>query len=274
MKRTIGSKKAITAILSVAACLSCNTGQALTTKIEKPAKIEKQAKTEKPVMATGAIAAGTVLTLTLDQALSSETNQRGEKVRLSLAAPLVVGSKTVLRAGTTVDATLTMATPAGRLARAGRLGLELGSVRINGRRYELAAVHRDTLQKDSHRANSGALRRMFTPVGSAARKVLAANGRDPLPASATTAKALEGQSTEKAVTAIAGARDPLARVELDGDSRGGKWFKTGMRTLTRAGTGYAASLLSGPLALMQRGEPLEVAAGTSVYAVVVDSLQH
>ncbi len=266
MKITIGSRTAIAAVLSMAVCLASTTGLALT-----PSIATKQATkaAQRAPASTRDIAPGTVLTLTLNQALSSETSRAGEKVCLSLAEPLMVGRTTALRAGTPVNGKITVAIPAGRLARSGRLGIEIGVLRINGRSYELAAVHRDTLQKGTRFANNGAMRRLFAPVGSTVRNVLAANGRDPLPPSAATAKAFDSRTTEKTVAAVVGTRDPLARVELDGDSHRGKLVKSGIRVLARAGSSYASTILGGPLALLQRGEPLEVTAGTSVYAVVI-----
>ncbi len=224
----------------------------------------------KPAGPVARLAAGTPLILQLDAPISSETSRAGDPLKLRLSTPLIVKGKTLLRAGAAIDGKVTVAKSTGRLSRAGRLGIELGTVRIGGQRYELAAVHRDVLLKGTREGRGAAVRRMLAPVGGAARGALAVNGRDPLPVSTAHVMSLESQTVDRTATAIVGARDPLARVELDGDTRRGKLGNTGLRTVTRLGNGYVAALAGGPLGVLQRGASVEVPAGSVIYAITVE----
>lgn len=228
------------------------------------------AATAKKKAAAARLAPGTALVLQLDAPISSEASRAGDPLKLRLSAPLQVNGTTLLRAGMVIDGKVTVAKPTGRLSRAGRLGIELGAVRIAGQRYELAAVHRDVLLKGTRQGRGAAVRRVFAPVGGAARGVLAVNGLDPLPAGTAQVMSLENKTVDRAATAVIGERDPLARVELDGDSRRGKLSHRGLRAVTRLGNGYVSTLAGGPLGALQRGVPVDVPAGTLIYAVIVD----
>jgi hypothetical protein len=86
------------------------------------------------------IAAGTVLDVTLDQSVSSKTNNGGDHFNASLAAPVTAGENVVLPVGTKVDGAVTLAHSAGRFKGNAALGLALDSITVNGKNYPIQAT--------------------------------------------------------------------------------------------------------------------------------------
>jgi hypothetical protein len=99
----------------------------------QPQPAPPPAPAPKPIV----IPAGTVLTVTVDQAVSSKTNNTGDHFDASLAEPLVVAGKEVLRTGTTVSGIVTDAKSAGRFNGQAELGLALDSITVGGKAYHL-----------------------------------------------------------------------------------------------------------------------------------------
>jgi hypothetical protein len=85
------------------------------------------------------IGAGTVLSVTIDQSLSTATNNSGDRFHASLAEPVRANGDEVLPAGTKATGTVTRAQSAGHLKGGAVLALTLDSLTVQGRRYSLEA---------------------------------------------------------------------------------------------------------------------------------------
>ncbi len=83
------------------------------------------------------IDAGTLLTVTIDQTVSSKTNNNGDPFAASLAAPISVGGVTVLPTGTRAKGTVVQADSAGRVKGGAVLALTLDSLTVNGQPYSI-----------------------------------------------------------------------------------------------------------------------------------------
>jgi len=75
---------------------------------------------------------GTNLVVVMNQSLSSASNHAGDRFDASLAAPLVIGGKTVLPKGARVTGEVTAAKESGRLQDPGYLRLTLRSIEVGG----------------------------------------------------------------------------------------------------------------------------------------------
>jgi hypothetical protein len=85
------------------------------------------------------IPAGKVLTVTIDQDISTKTNSSGDAFAASLAEPLTVNGRTVLPAGTRATGTVIESQAAGRVKGGALLELTLDSIRVNGQRCSIEA---------------------------------------------------------------------------------------------------------------------------------------
>lgn len=83
------------------------------------------------------IAAGTLLTITIDQTVSSKTNNNGDPFAASLAAPITVDGVEVLPKGTRAKGTVVQADSAGRVKGGAVLALTLDSITVNGQTYAI-----------------------------------------------------------------------------------------------------------------------------------------
>jgi len=83
------------------------------------------------------IPAGKVLTVTVDQAVSSKTANVGDHFDASLAEPVVVNGTEALRIGTRVSGVVREAQSAGRFKGHAVLGLALDSITVRGKAYHL-----------------------------------------------------------------------------------------------------------------------------------------
>jgi len=83
------------------------------------------------------IPAGKVLTVTVDQDISTKTNSSGEAFAASLAEPVAVDGQTVIPAGTHATGTIVQAQAAGHLKGGALLELTLDSISLNGQKYSL-----------------------------------------------------------------------------------------------------------------------------------------
>ncbi len=79
------------------------------------------------------IPAGTAIRISLGQTLSSKTSQSGQPFQGTVAAPVVVRGRTVIRAGSAASGTIVTATTRGRFKGAGELDLRLDTIRAGGR---------------------------------------------------------------------------------------------------------------------------------------------
>lgn len=83
------------------------------------------------------IPAGTVLTVTIDQSISTKTNSTGDRFAASLAEPVTVDGTEVLRAGTKASGTVVQAAEAGRLKGGAVLALSLDGLTVQGQRHAI-----------------------------------------------------------------------------------------------------------------------------------------
>jgi hypothetical protein len=86
------------------------------------------------------IPSGTVLTVRLQQALSSKTNTEGDPFNATLAQPLTVKGKTVVPSGSSVSGVVTEAHKAGRFKGGATLDIALNSLTINATTYRLTTM--------------------------------------------------------------------------------------------------------------------------------------
>ena len=78
------------------------------------------------------IPAGTPVTVRIGSEISSGTAEVGQSFEGSLAKNLVVGGKTIAKAGSTVHGKVTLAKSSGRLHAPGQLSIRLTSIQANG----------------------------------------------------------------------------------------------------------------------------------------------
>lgn len=83
------------------------------------------------------IPAGTQLSIRLNDPLDSETNKVGDSFHASLSAPIVIGGETVIPSGSDVVGRVANVQSAGRFAGQSLLTLELTSVAVNGKTYNV-----------------------------------------------------------------------------------------------------------------------------------------
>jgi hypothetical protein len=103
------------------------------------------------------IPAGTLLTVTIDQTVSSKTNNNGDPFAASLAAPISVGGVTVLPPGTRAKGTVVQAESAGRVKGGAVLALTLDSIIVNGQPYSIqTSEFEETIKGRSKRTAIGA----------------------------------------------------------------------------------------------------------------------
>lgn len=80
---------------------------------------------------------GASLSVRLDQALNSESNKSGDPFSATFSEPVVVNGKTVIPKGATAKGTVVEAVEAGRLKGRSLLRLELNSVEVDGKNYDI-----------------------------------------------------------------------------------------------------------------------------------------
>lgn len=80
---------------------------------------------------------GTLVNVTLDQALASDQNKVGDEFDASLTAPVVVNGKTVIPKGARVTGRVIEARESGRLKGVAILKVALVSVEVEGKSYDL-----------------------------------------------------------------------------------------------------------------------------------------
>jgi hypothetical protein len=83
------------------------------------------------------IAAGTVLTVTVDQNISTKTNRSGDRFAASLAEPVTVDGTEVFPAGTKATGTVVHAKEAGHLKGGAVLELSLDGLTLQGEKYPI-----------------------------------------------------------------------------------------------------------------------------------------
>lgn len=93
----------------------------------------RRAPAPKPIV----VDAGTVIQVSLDQSISSESSNQGDHFDASVAEPVVVGGKVVIPKDARASGTVVLAKSAGRFKGNAELGLRLDSVTVRGKAYRI-----------------------------------------------------------------------------------------------------------------------------------------
>ena len=115
--------------------------QAANTPTTAPAPVE----TPKPQPIV--LPAGTTLTVTVDQALSSDKSQSGQTFQATLAQPVTVHGTTAVPKGSNVTGTVVTAKKKGKIKGEGQLALSLTSITIRGKNYPIQTGTLDSTVK-------------------------------------------------------------------------------------------------------------------------------
>jgi hypothetical protein len=98
---------------------------------------EKQIDKRDPTLKPMVVDAGTVIIVTMDQSISSKTNNPGDYFDASVAAPVMAHGKQVIPLGARASGTVTDAKSAGRFKGGAELGVTLDSVTVNNKTYQI-----------------------------------------------------------------------------------------------------------------------------------------
>jgi hypothetical protein len=135
-KLAIARLLAIGILLSLAGCSNSGTSpqsnESGSTQTPEQKAVEK-VPPPKPIM----IEAGTVLTVTIDQSISTKTNQAGDHFDASLAEPVAIEGKDVLPVGTKASGVISQAQSAGHVKGGALLALSLDSITVHGKVYSI-----------------------------------------------------------------------------------------------------------------------------------------
>jgi hypothetical protein len=105
---------------------------------DSPSSKEKKSAERRPEPVRPLIIdAGTVIAVTIDQSISSRTNNAGDHFDASVASPVTVDGRKVIPAGAKCSGTVTQAKSAGRFKGGAELGVSLDSVTVKGKSYEI-----------------------------------------------------------------------------------------------------------------------------------------
>lgn len=131
---------ALGVLLVLGGCGGSSPNSSSSAESSKPDEKTSGARMAGPAAPPVVIPAGTVLEVTLDQPVSSKTNNAGDRFDASLAAPVASGDRVVLSAGTKAIGKVTLAQSAGKFKGNAALGLALESVIVNGNAYPIQAT--------------------------------------------------------------------------------------------------------------------------------------
>jgi hypothetical protein len=93
------------------------------------------------------VPAGTALTVTTDQALSSKSSKAGQTFLATVAQPVTVNGKTAIPKGSSVTGTVITAKEKGKIKGEGQLGIALTSITIRGKNYPIHTGTLDSTEK-------------------------------------------------------------------------------------------------------------------------------
>ncbi len=99
-------------------------------------EMAQPASTPKAVV-VDAIYAGTVIEVTINQSISSKTNNPGDHFNASVAAPVIVGDKRVIPPGARASGTVAVVRSAGRFKGSAELDVTLDSITVNHKTYHI-----------------------------------------------------------------------------------------------------------------------------------------
>lgn len=153
----IGRWLSVAALAALCGCSHSNPSTAATNSSSGSANNSAQnatssssqaaAPAQPPAPAPIRIAAGKVLTVSLDQTISTKENGNGDRFQASLAEPVSVDGETVLRRGTRVTGTIVQAASAGRLKGGALLQLTLDGITFHGQRYSIETSEYEDVSK-------------------------------------------------------------------------------------------------------------------------------
>ena len=103
------------------------------TPVQVPPPAEKLQPKPQPIV----IPAGTLITATLDQAISSKTAKVGDTFSATLSHPIVVDGKAVIPSGSAITGTVIDAKAKGKIKGEARLDLAANSITIHGKKYPI-----------------------------------------------------------------------------------------------------------------------------------------
>jgi hypothetical protein len=93
------------------------------------------------------IPAGTALTVTVDQTLSSKTSQSGQTFLATLARPVSLDGKTAIPKGAGLTGTVITAKQKGKIKGEGELSIALNSITIHGQEFSIQTTPLDSTVK-------------------------------------------------------------------------------------------------------------------------------
>lgn len=120
----------------------------------QPTRLDSQPASSSDAASGVELPAGTSITVRMIDSVDSETNRVGQTFRASVDEPVVVGSQAVIARGADVVVKLVDAKQSGKIAGRTELGLDLMSVRINGKTVDIST--QEVTQASSSRGNRSA----------------------------------------------------------------------------------------------------------------------
>jgi hypothetical protein len=155
-------------VLAVSGCGqsgSAPNSAATQTENQNAATVPAKEPAQEPIV----VPAGTPIAVTVDQAVSSKTNDAGDHFAASIAAPVMVDGKQVIARGAKVSGTVTEAKSAGRFKGNAEIALTLRSVTVDGKEYDLkTSTYSEVTKGRGKRTAEG------TGIGAAAGAVIGA----------------------------------------------------------------------------------------------------
>ena len=138
-KRLIGPWLAISLLLAFGGCnkTSSSTTTDSTNPGSAPGASSPAAQSAPAPAPPIVVDAGTTLVVTIDQAVSTKTNNTGDRFEASLAVPVRVDGNEVLPTGTKMRGTVTQAGSAGHIKGGAALALTLDSLQAGGQTYPI-----------------------------------------------------------------------------------------------------------------------------------------
>jgi len=101
------------------------------------------------------VPAGTHIAVTTTQELGSKVSQPGQTFSATVASPVTIGGKTVIRAGSTATGTVIDAKALGKFKGGASLSLRLDTVRSHGVTYQIASSTIDRAEKGKGKRTAG-----------------------------------------------------------------------------------------------------------------------
>ncbi len=101
------------------------------------------------------IPAGTHISITTGEELSSKTSQAGQSFSATVARPIVVGGRTLVRSGSSAHGTVVAAKSQGRFKGSGELDLRLDTISADGRTYDVETSSIERVEKGKGKRTTG-----------------------------------------------------------------------------------------------------------------------